>query len=126
VEHPVKIESVMSALLALNLTLATASPPVIGTAVAKGSFRIDDATVTGNATLFEGALVETRLAVSTLDLSSGTHIALLPESKGRIFGNHLILEKGAGEMGKTAGFHMDACKWLRLQDRCGCSTRAVS
>src|SRR5580698_671798 len=66
-EHPVRIEPVLSALLALNLTLATASPPVIGTVVAKGSFRVDEATVTGNATLFEGATVETGPVTSTLD-----------------------------------------------------------
>ena len=76
-----RTEPVLSALLALNLTIATAGPPVIGTVVAPGSFRVDDATVTGNATLFEGATVETRLAVSNVDLSSGTHIALWPDSE---------------------------------------------
>lgn len=103
-----RLETALRAMLALNLTAAMASPPVIGTVVAQGSFRVDEATLTGNATLFEGATVETRLAVSTLDLSSGTHLSLLPESKGRVFGDHLILEKGAGEIGEAAGFHMEA------------------
>jgi hypothetical protein len=121
----VKIESVLSAFLALNLMVATAGPPVIGTVVAKGSFRVDDASVTGNATLFEGATVETRLAVSTLDLASGTHIALWPESKGRVFGDHLVLEKGAGEMGRTAGFHMEA-RSLRIQPETGQASARVT
>ncbi len=79
---------------------------------------MDDATVTGNATLFEGATVETGPAVSLLDLSSGTHVALLPESKGRVFRDRLILEKGAGEIDGTASFHavfeMEA-RSLRIQ-----------
>lgn len=119
-----KTEPVLSVLLALNLTLATAGPPVIGTIVAAGSFRVDDATVTGNATLFEGATVETRLAVSNLDLSSGTHVALWPESKGRVFGDHLILEKGSGEMAKAAGFHMEA-RTLRIQPETGHASARV-
>jgi hypothetical protein len=120
----VRLEIVLRAMLALNLTAATASPPVIGTVVARGSFRVDDATVTGNATLFEGATVETRVSVSTLDLSSGTHLALWPESKGRVFGDHLVLEKGAGEMDRTAGFHMEALS-LRIQPETGQASARV-
>ena len=37
------------------------SGPVIGTVVAKGAFRLDNATVMGNATLFEGATIEASL-----------------------------------------------------------------
>ncbi len=81
--------------------------------------------MTGNATLFEGATVETRFVVSTLDLSSGTHIALWPESKGRVFGDHLTLEKGAGEMGRTAGFRMEA-RSLRIQPETGQASARVT
>jgi hypothetical protein len=97
--------------LNLGLVLAVpagAVPPAIGTAAAKGSFRVDDATVAGNATLFEGTTVETHQSASTLDLASGARLSLASESKGRIFSDRLILERGSGKMEKAVGFLMEA------------------
>ena len=51
-------------MLALNLTGwsvtgVMAAAPVIGTVTAAGVFKVDNSGVRGNATLFEGSLVET-------------------------------------------------------------------
>lgn len=108
------VQSVLALACALNLGLCslTASPgaasPGIGTAMTKGSFRIDDATVAGNATLFEGSTIETRQSTSSLDLASGPRLLLGAASKGRIFGDRLILERGSGEMQNAAGFRVEA------------------
>lgn len=106
-----------TALLALVSTLLWAAPAPIGVVTARGSFRLDDATVTGNATLFEGSTVEAGGA-ATLRLSSGAEIALLSGSKGRIFGDHLNLERGSGEFARGPGFHMEA-RTLRIQPETG-------
>ncbi len=103
------VQAVVALLCSLFLPIpARAVPPSIGTADAKGSFRVDDATVAGNATLFEGATVETHQSSSTLDLASGARLSLAPESKGRIFSDRLILERGSGQMEKAVGFRMEA------------------
>jgi hypothetical protein len=94
-----------------------AAPPSIGIVTAQGSFRLDDATVTGNATLFEGATIESK-ARASLDLAAGPHVALLPESKGRIFGDRMILERGGGEFRDAAGFRMEA-RELRIYPETG-------
>lgn len=115
----VKLESVQSVLAAFTAAIvglwscATGLPvagaaPSIGTAVAKGSFRVDQATVAGNATLFEGVTIETRQSSSSLDLASGPRLLLGAESRGQIFGDRLILERGSGEMRDAAGFHVEA------------------
>ena len=89
------------------LPLAGAAPS-IGTAEARGSFRVDGATVSGNATLFEGAWIETFRSSSSLDLAAGPHLLLGADSKGRIFGDRLILERGSGEVRNAAGFRVEA------------------
>ncbi len=103
------VQSVVAFGCVMNLGLALlGAPPVIGTAAAQGSFRVDDATVAGNATLFEGATVETRQSSSSLDLASGPRVLLGADSKGRIFGDRMILERGSGEMRHSAGFRIEA------------------
>jgi len=95
----------------LNLGVALASPPAgvpmaIGTVEAKGSFRVDNATVAGNATLFEGATVETHQSTSMLALTSGVRVWLAADSKGRVFRDHLLLERGLGQMEKADRFRV--------------------
>ncbi len=80
----------------------------IGTAATQGSFRVDGSTVSGNATLFEGTTIETHLSSSSLNLASGPRLILGADSRGRIFGDRLELERGAGEMHGAAGFRVEA------------------
>lgn len=114
-----------TALLALASIPVWAAPaPPIGVATAAGSFRIDDATVAGNATLFEGADVETA-AAATLNLSSGAQVSLLRNSRGRIFGDHLILERGASELRQAPGFRLEA-RGLSIHPETGQSSARVA
>ncbi|HXP87913.1 MAG TPA: hypothetical protein VN841_24495 [Bryobacteraceae bacterium] len=94
--------------LSLNLSLVEAASPVIGTAITQGTFRVDNATVTGNATLEEGAVVETSLASSSLQLSNGTHVVLAAASRGRLFGDHMVLERGESRLDHGATYHLEA------------------
>jgi hypothetical protein len=112
------IESATAAMMSLIMTFATGNAgmgglasgaaPVIGTVVAKGAFRLDNATVTGNATLFEGVTIETKSAGSRMELSSGAKVSLGLESKARFYGDHMILEKGEGRLEKAESFRFEA------------------
>ena len=105
--------------------LASGAVPVIGTVVANGSFRVDHATVTGNATLFEGATIETNTAPSRMEISSGAKISLGTESKARFYGDHMILEKGEGRIEKAQGFRFEA-RGLTIQPETGNSSARVA
>jgi hypothetical protein len=84
-----------------------ATPPLIGTATAAGSFRVDRSTIRGNATLFEGSLVETNASISWLELPGGT-VLLAAFSRARVFEGHVSLEAGAGEFEHVTGLRMEA------------------
>jgi len=104
--------------------LAMGALPVIGTVVAKGSFRLDNATVTGNATLFEGATIETGSAASRMELSSGARVLLGTESKARFYGDHMVLEKGEGKLEKAENFRFEA-RGLTIQPETGNASARV-
>ena len=118
---------VIEATLALSMSvgIGMAAAPVIGTASASGAFRLDHANVTGNATLFEGSLVETAQAASTVSLSSGARVLLEAGSRGQVFGDRLVLEKGAGRLDNGTGFHVVALG-LRVQPERGVATARVA
>ena len=92
------MKSLISLILAGSLTISQAGGPAIGFAIAKGSFQIDGASVSGNATLFGGTTIETGEASSRLQFSNGARIELAPQSRAKIFSDHLTLEKGLGEL----------------------------
>jgi hypothetical protein len=92
---------------------------------AKGAFRLDNATVTGNATLFEGATIETAKAASRMEIASGARIALGTDSKARFYGDHMILEKGEGRLEKAEGFRFEA-RGLIIQPETGNASARVA
>ncbi len=97
----------------------------IGTIVTNGSFRLNNATLINNATLFEGATIETGAAVSRVNFSSGTRLVMGAESKGRLFGDHLVLERGQSRIDRAEGFRVEAHGLTILPDT-GASTGRVS
>jgi len=135
------VQSVMATAMALNLGLGfwglgfwglgaaqAASPvsgtPAIGKIVAKGAFRVDNSTVTGNSTLFEGATIETATERSSLELSSGAKLTLAAASKGKVFGDRMALERGQTRLDKADGFRVEA-RGLTVQPETGNSTGQV-
>jgi len=98
----------LAAGLALQLTasqgFAAATVPPIGTVVTAGAFRLNRATVRSNGTLFEGAMVETGAAPARMDLISGARLEVESESTVRVFGGRLVLERGATQLARAAGF----------------------
>jgi hypothetical protein len=77
------------------LIAVTAAPPSIGTVRSAGEFRVDGSTVRGNATLFDGNLIETSSARSVIELN-GMRITMSPDSRAKLFRDHTVFEKGTG------------------------------
>ena len=90
--------TLISPILVGCLTFGQAAGPSIGVAIANGSFQVDGSSVSGNATLFGGTIIETRQASSRLQFNNGARIELGPESRAKVFGDRLMLEKGLGEL----------------------------
>lgn len=110
---------------ALVGSAAYAASPAIGTASAKGAFRVDNATVTGNATLFEGDTIETHTIGTSLVLPGRARLALAPGSKGKLYGDRLLLEKGEARLEHGAGFHFEA-RGLTVQPATGTASARVA
>jgi hypothetical protein len=99
------------ALLALVLcgtvSLSFSSSPAIGLAVTDGGFQVDHASVWGNATLFDGNLIETSEASSRLQLRNGVAMRLASDSRARIYDSRLVLEKGTGQL-ESVNYRIEA------------------
>lgn len=89
----ISVRSFLVMFVSLAMVNALATSATIGIATAKGSFRVDDSYVAGNATLFEGAAVETGASTGELNLSRA-RVVLAIETRGRVFQDRLILDRG--------------------------------
>ena len=116
------VQSVLAAGLALAVGLTSnrswAASPAIGTINGQGAFRVENATVRGHATLFEAATIETATATTDLTFQSGARMTLGTDTKGRVFGDHLVLERGQGSLENPAGFRVEA-RGLVIQPETG-------
>jgi len=102
--HRFSVQSLIALILAANLSLGMAAAPAVGIVTATGSFTIDSSNITGNATLFEGNQIETGKNSSQLQLNNGARMQLAAESRGIVYRDRLVLEKGTSliESGKTS------------------------
>jgi hypothetical protein len=97
------VKFLMSIIFVAQLMAGTSG---IGVAVANGTFMIDSSKVTGNATIFEGNVLETSGAASTLRLNSGVRIRLDAETRSRLYHDRALLERGGGTFEVGAGFRV--------------------
>jgi hypothetical protein len=94
-------------------TLCLATNPAIGLVVTNGSFSVDAAQVRGNATLFEGNMVETAKTPSQVQLNNGVKMRLSSASRATIFGGRTVLERGTGQLESSGAYEMEA-RTLRI------------
>jgi hypothetical protein len=104
--------TVISFAVAALAANALPAGPSIGVAMVRGAFRIDQAPVTGNATLFAGSTIETTTATSDLQLSQGARMLLGQRSRGRVFADRFVLEQGEGEV--SSGYSIES-RTLRVE-----------
>ncbi len=66
----------------------------VGIVKSAGDFRVDGSTIRGNSTVFEGNLIATTSARSTVQLGE-TQVTLLPNSSAKVYRDHTVLESGS-------------------------------
>ncbi|MFN7921782.1 MAG: hypothetical protein U0Q16_16905 [Bryobacteraceae bacterium] len=92
------MKATLLAILAVgSFVPALAGNGAIGIAEAPGRFKVNGSDVSGNATLFNGATVETARASSRLRVQ-GARLELNPGSRLKVFEKSAALELGAGEL----------------------------
>jgi hypothetical protein len=73
-----------------------AAPPAVGILTSAQSLTLDRSKVIGTATLLEGSRIETGTAPAQLQLTDGGRIEIGAESKGVVYRDRLVLERGSG------------------------------
>jgi hypothetical protein len=107
------VRAIFILLAAGAVSFLAASGPAIGMAVADGSFQVDHSRVWGNATLFDGSIVETGHALSRLKFASGARLRLGSESRATVHQGRLVLESGIGQLESAPGFEVES-RTLRI------------
>lgn len=90
------------------LSYAHAGTLSIGTISVRGDMRIDNHLVRGDATLFNGSVIETAKASADLRLGKGDSIFLAADSRGTLYRDHLVLERGQSEVTTKSYFGIEA------------------
>jgi hypothetical protein len=93
--------------LATQLSLVSAATPAIGVALSSGSIMINNAKAEGNASIFDGNTIETGAAASRLQLKNGSSVQLSSETRGKIYQDRLVLEKGGTQVQTAKPFSVD-------------------
>jgi hypothetical protein len=81
-----------------SLGLLSAATSGIGVAMSAGNIVIDSSTTAGNATIFNGSTLETQSASSQVHLSGGAQLRLASDSRGKVFSDHVDLQKGSANI----------------------------
>jgi len=89
------------------LSYAAAGTVSIGTVNARGDVRVDSYPIKGNATLFDGSVVETGQASADVRLNKGAEITMSTGSRGTLFSDHLVLQQGQSELMASNTFALD-------------------
>jgi hypothetical protein len=108
----------------LGLSTGTAASPAIGTVTAGGAFRLNGDTVMGNGTLTEGSVLETGPVNSSVRLAGGARLFLVAQSRGKVYSDRIILEKGETRLENGVGFRLEALG-LTIRPERGLSTGRI-
>ena len=94
-------------LLAGSISMGMAASGSIGMVNARGSFQIDHGRVYGNATLFDGTVLETGIVAGEVRLTTGARMQLASDSRATVYRDRLVLERGAGKL-QGMGYGIEA------------------
>ena len=76
----------------------------IGFARANGEFTIDGVWTRDNSTVFDGATIATKDAALHVFLGNGARLDLGLDSRGRVFGDHVVVEQGMVQVRDSSVF----------------------
>jgi hypothetical protein len=90
---------------------ALAAAPSIGSVTARGETRVDNYDVRGSGTVFDGSVIETGQSISSgadLRLTSKAVVTVLRDSRGTLYRDHFVLQRGEAQLGLTDSFRIQA------------------
>ena len=90
-----------------TVSVAAADSVSIGTVSARGDFRVDSHLVSGNATLFNGSMVETGTATADLRMGTDATITMSTNSRGTLYRDRMVLQQGESELTAPKAFYME-------------------
>lgn len=90
--------AIVSAGLTLAASAVFAATPAIGVAMSDGTILINDTQTPGNATVFDGATLQTRKNSSQVRLKDGAQVRLESDSLGTVFADHVDLKQGSARI----------------------------
>jgi len=70
----------------------------IGVAMSQGNIIVNNSSTAGNATIFDGATLETQSATSSVRLNDGGQLRLSSDSKAKVYSDHIDLQKGSADI----------------------------
>ncbi len=106
-----RIYLLAGALCVSSYALAVTPSPSIGSVTARGETRIDNQSVAGSGTVFEGSVVETGKSISSsadLRLTNNVALTLLRDSRGTLYSDRFMLQRGTAQLGLTNSFRVQA------------------
>jgi hypothetical protein len=67
---------------------------------------VDNYTIRGDATLFEGSVVKAYKSPVEMRTGKGVAIVLGTNSQGQMYSDHLVLQHGQSELSAPGSFHL--------------------
>jgi hypothetical protein len=101
-----KLQAVLA--LLCTATYASAGTSVLGTVSARGNMRVDGYAVQGDATVFNGSVVETSDASASLRMGHGVDLTMSKNSRGTVYPDHFVLQGGESELNAPGSFQLEA------------------
>lgn len=96
--YKVRPKQILICALSSALPVLTAGTPAIGIAVSQGSIQVNGLQTPGNATVFDGNVVQTSGSPSQVRLKDGAQVRFAVDSRGTLFSDHVNLEKGSASI----------------------------
>lgn len=119
------VKATIATLLVGSVTLMTASGPSIGMATASGSFRVNNSSVNGSASVLDGMRVGTDGSPSYLVLDGGSQLSLSERSSGQVYRDRLVLEQGSLRIDRANNFQIDTATVRVMPSDAGSKVRVI-
>ena len=101
-----KLQAVLA--LLCMATYASAGTTVLGSASTRGDMRVDGYPIKGDSTVFNGSVVETGDASADLRMRHGVDITMSKSSRGTVYSDHFVLQRGESELTAPGSFELEA------------------
>ena len=115
---------VLVTVAAVSSAASAMAAPSIGVATANGTFMVNGASVSGNATVMDGSKINTAGTSSLVQLNGGARVNLAANSGTQVFHDRAVIERGGGQITSKGDYRVEAGV-LRIESASGASEMRV-